>query len=96
MKDTYNSVGGSADQLAGLNQGLFDIQNLLNFSPDVICALDKEGRFLYVSVAAKEDLGYDPTELSGMNLLHFIVESDRPQSRQMLETARSRHISTRF
>ncbi len=96
MKNTPNRVISSASLSARMDQDLSGIQNLLEFSPDVVCALDKEGRFLYVSAAAKADWGYDSVELKGTCLLHFVVEADQLQTRQMLEAARSRLVSTSF
>jgi PAS domain S-box-containing protein len=96
MKDTSSSVNSSANLSAGSDRGLSGMQNLLNFSPDVICALDKEGRFLYLNAAAKTDWGYDPADLIGSSLLDHVAEADRLQTGQMLTTARNSLVSTRF
>ena len=96
MKDTSSSVNSSANLSAGSDQGLSGMQHLLDFSPDIICALNKESRFLYVNAAAKTDWGYNPAELIGSNLLDYIVEEDRLQTGQTLAAARSSLVSTRF
>ncbi|MCC7250495.1 EAL domain-containing protein [Hyphomicrobium sp.] len=38
---------------------------ILENSPDLICSFDGEGRFLEVSSASRDMLGYEPTELKG-------------------------------
>ena len=96
MKDISSSVNSFANLSSGSDQGLSGMQHLLDFSPDIICALDKESRFLFVSAAAKTDWGYDPAELIGSSLLDYIVEADRLQTGQMLEAAKSSLVSTRF
>lgn len=58
------------------------MQELLDFSPDVICIADKEGRFLQVSAAAKTVWGYDPAELVGRPFIELVVEEDRPRTLQ--------------
>jgi PAS domain S-box-containing protein len=58
------------------------VQELLDFSPDVICIADKEGRFIQVSAAAKAVWGYDPSELVGKQFIELVVEEDRPHTLQ--------------
>ena len=56
------------------------VQDLLDFSPDVICTCDKEGRFVQVSAASKAVWGYEPMELKGRPYLDFVPEADRTRT----------------
>lgn len=56
------------------------MQSLLDSSLDVICAVNREGIFVYVSAAAKRVLGYAPEELLGCRYLDFVVPEDRTKS----------------
>jgi PAS domain S-box-containing protein len=53
------------------------IQPLLDLALDVICLIDKEGRFIWVSAAAKEMWGYEPEELIGVPYMNLVVPEDR-------------------
>lgn len=51
--------------------------DLLNFSPDVICTVSREGRLLRVSAAAQELWGYEPGSLTGKSLLDLVAADDQ-------------------
>lgn len=53
-----------------------DLQKLLDFSPDVICTIDAERKFVTVSAAAKALWGYDPEELIGRDCMSLIIEEE--------------------
>ncbi|HUC81733.1 MAG TPA: PAS domain S-box protein [Flavisolibacter sp.] len=95
MKD-MNLANNAEFSEPGKDKGLFNLQNLLDFSPDIVCALDKEGRFVYVNATAKKDWGYNPEDLIKQKLVDHIVEKDRPHTQQMLAAARSSLVSTSF
>ena len=61
-------------------QPLSQVQQLLDLSPDVICSINTEGRFIAVSAAASEMWGYAPRELIGIALLDFIVPEDKERT----------------
>lgn len=88
MKRTYE-VGfpGSGSQPVDENLVL----SLLEYSPDVICVIDKEGRFLQVSAAAKQLWGYDPAGLSGSCLQDLVVAKDLPRIQHALKRAAEGH-----
>ena len=96
MKDSPAGQHNSDDPSSGYDPNLPSIQNLFESSPDIICAIDKEGRFLYASEAAKTDWGYNPGDLKGNSLLNFIIDADQPLTRQMLAAARNSLVSTNF
>lgn len=56
------------------------LRDLLRYSPDVICTLDDDGRFLFVSAAAATLWGYSQEEITGFHFIHFILEEDQPAS----------------
>jgi PAS domain S-box-containing protein len=70
------------------------LQQLLDMAPEVICAFDAEGKFLFVSAAAKEFWGYAPQELIGSSLLDFIVPEDRDRV-QWIGEKEIKEITTR-
>jgi PAS domain S-box-containing protein len=55
-------------------------QKLFDTSPDIICSLDIDGRFLFVSHAVQFVLGYLPQELIGRHYLDFVIEEDHYNS----------------
>lgn len=57
----------------------------MNSSPDVICSLDAEGRFVFVSAAARKIWGYQPNELVGRSYIDFVLPEDRARTRAMAD-----------
>jgi PAS domain S-box-containing protein len=55
---------------------MMNINKLFRFSADLICTIDVSGRFVDVSDAALEILGYLPPELSGRSYRDFIMPAD--------------------
>jgi PAS domain S-box-containing protein len=58
-------------------QALDNLQRLLDFSLDVICSVDEQGRFLTVNAAAKQVWGYDPGELVGTHYINMVFDEDK-------------------
>ena len=56
------------------------LQSLLDSSLDMICAVSREGRFVYVSAAAQKVLGYTPEEMMGKRYLDLVVAEDRAKT----------------
>jgi len=57
---------------------MIKLDKLLKLSPDLICTLDIEGRFVDVSEASLSLLGYLPAELTGKCYRNFIDLADMP------------------
>ncbi len=57
-------------------------QLIMEHSLDVICTLDGEGRFTFLSAACERLFGYKPEELVGRPYADFIHPDDLPQSHQ--------------
>lgn len=47
---------------------------------DMICLVDAEGNYIYVSAASKALLGYAPAEMLGRNMLEFMHPDDRERT----------------
>ncbi len=56
---------------------------LLDLLLDVVCVVDKEGRFLSVSAASKRVFGYSPEELIGRTTFELMHPDDREATRQL-------------
>jgi PAS domain S-box-containing protein len=72
------------------------VQDLLDFSPDVICTCDKEGRFVQVSAASRAVWGYEPRELKGRAYLDFVPEADRVRTLEAAAQVMNGQPSTCF
>jgi PAS domain S-box-containing protein len=59
-----------------LQQALNDLNKILDFSSDLICSYDDEGRFVRVNAASEFILGYKPEELIGKKYMDFIFYDD--------------------
>ncbi|MDN4165957.1 PAS domain-containing protein [Cytophagales bacterium LB-30] len=57
-----------------------NLQRILDSSLDIICTLDIEGKFVTVSAASYDVLGYLPKEMEGRNLMEFVVEADHEKT----------------
>jgi PAS domain S-box-containing protein len=47
---------------------------------EIVCALDTEGRFVYVNKSSFRLLGYQPEELLGISCFDLIIEEDKQRS----------------
>ncbi|WP_085632234.1 bifunctional diguanylate cyclase/phosphodiesterase [Pseudomonas sp. R16(2017)] len=47
---------------------------------DAVCAVDKQGRFVFVSAACEQILGYLPDELIGQAMIDFVHPADRERT----------------
>lgn len=59
---------------------LATLQRLLDSSPDVICSIDGDGRFVYVSAACRNVWGYEPKELAGKHHLDLVIPNDHSKT----------------
>ncbi|MFZ3204348.1 MAG: diguanylate cyclase [Pseudomonas sp.] len=58
---------------------------LLDLLLDVVCVVDKEGRFLSVSAASERVFGYRPEEMVGRTAFEMMHPDDRAASRALVE-----------
>jgi diguanylate cyclase (GGDEF)-like protein/PAS domain S-box-containing protein len=61
------------------------LDNLLALMQDVVCVVDHENRFIYVSPAAKHMFGYEPEEMLGRHIAEFVHPEDLPQTHQVID-----------
>ena len=59
-----------------LHKALSNLNKILDSSLDLICTVDKEGKFVSVSAASKSIWGYIPSELIGKNYIDFVFPED--------------------
>jgi PAS domain S-box-containing protein len=64
---------------------MMEINKLLHFSADLICTMDAAGRFVDVSDASLDILGYAPNELVGRSYQDFIMPVDLDAANQSLK-----------
>lgn len=51
-------------------------QRIVSFSSDLLCTIDREGRFRFVSPSSRRILGYAPDEMEGRPARDFVLEED--------------------
>jgi len=57
-------------------------QRILEFSWDILCSISRDGRFLQVSPACEDILGYQPAELLGKPYSELLVPEDQAPSEE--------------
>jgi PAS domain S-box-containing protein len=85
-----NGISRDITELVIIEKELRRLDNqhklLMNYSNDVICQLDYQGAFLYLSPAIEQITGYKIEELVGRNVAEFVhpedIESLRDSARQ--------------
>lgn len=78
-----------------LSNMLADRQRILDYSLDVICELDKEGKFIQVSKACETMWGYGQEELIGTHCTDMVVKDDKDVSLKMFAIIASGGRATR-
>jgi PAS domain S-box-containing protein len=76
-KDTSFVLERTQRDLQKCQEQLTTLQTLLNSSLDVVCSIDRDGRFVHVSAAATNVWGYEPQELVGKSYMELVVPQDR-------------------
>lgn len=74
------TVGRFAARAEALRQSEARIRKIADSSVDAIYALDREGRFTYVSPAAKSLAGFTPEEVLGRSFVEFVIEEERSRA----------------
>ncbi|MGM0951536.1 MAG: PAS domain-containing sensor histidine kinase [Pseudomonadota bacterium] len=65
-------------------------QRILEFSRDILCSISRDGRFLQISPACEDILGYRPTELLGRPYNELLVPEDQAPSQQEIHLLMTR------
>ena len=79
-KLAHDALQGSQHQLA---KALAALQSILDNSPDVICTVDVEGRFISTSKRAFDILGWSPDQLQGSAFIDLVHPADRDKTMAM-------------
>lgn len=58
------------------------LTNLMDLLVDTICVVDEEGRYVFISAACSDLLGYMPEELIGRNMIELVHPDDRERTLQ--------------
>jgi len=75
IKDKKNTI--APDSVTNyFQEPLIDLGKILDFSMDLICSCDEEGRFVWVNKASERILGYKPEELIGKKYSDLIFHED--------------------
>jgi PAS domain S-box-containing protein len=61
------------------------LEKILRFSSDMICLLDQQGKFIFVSEACKSILGYEIGEMTGRLFTDFIYPDDIEATRNIID-----------
>ena len=56
------------------------LDKLLDLLPDAVCAVDVEGRFVFISTACERILGYSQEELMGTPMIDLVHPDDRQRT----------------
>jgi diguanylate cyclase (GGDEF)-like protein/PAS domain S-box-containing protein len=56
--------------------------NFMDLLLDVVCVVDREGHFLFVSAASEQIFGYTPEEMIGRAVIDFVHPGDRERTLQ--------------
>lgn len=76
------------------------LSGALDLLPDVICAVDAEGHFVYVSGGCERIFGYPVGELIGRQMLELVHPEDRARTLQAVERIMAgepqRHFENRY
>lgn len=79
--------------MKGLNH-IAGLDELLDLSPDLICLINEDGRFLKVNKFLRQALGYSEEELVAKHFLDFIHPEDKEDSLKQFEAlARNKTLS---
>ncbi len=77
-----------------------EIGKIAEYSNDIICTIDKKGRFVWINRAVENILGYTPSEVTGQIFLGYIIKEDRIDTkkitRRLLEGDKVQNFVTRF
>lgn len=70
--------------------------NYIDLLLDMICVVDQQGRFVYVSASAESILGYAIDELIGQRMIDFVWPDDRDKTLQQAERVMAGDAITNF
>ncbi|HSI70343.1 MAG TPA: PAS domain S-box protein, partial [Gillisia sp.] len=72
------------------------LRKIMDQSLDIICTIDKEGKFVEVSAASERILGHSQEELIGEEFINYVVKEDKERTEDMGNTITSGAEVTNF
>ncbi len=82
IKRDGDKLKQSNNKIQELESKLSNLTKMMDYSLDIICTVDQEGRFITINNACQKILGYKPEELIGQSLLRFIHPDDMTKTSQ--------------
>lgn len=73
----WKPTAGKKELKIALEKTKKELKKILEFSGDVICSIDKSGRFISVSAASKSVFGYEPEELIGKTYINYVTSETK-------------------
>ncbi|MDX1721532.1 MAG: PAS domain S-box protein [Pseudomonas sp.] len=71
-------------------------QRIMQFSLDVLCSIDVQGRFSELSPSCEAVLGYKPEELIGRSFIDFVLTDDRQRTQEEAVTVMAGQTTRTF
>lgn len=71
-------------------------EKMLLHSPDMLCIIDRNGRFVDMGEACKHILGYTRIELAGKPYIEYVLPEDRERTFQTAQRIMNGHSITNF
>ncbi|WP_339889412.1 PAS domain S-box protein [uncultured Flavobacterium sp.] len=84
------------DTSVELQKTLFELNNILDSSLDVICTINVKGEFVYVNPSSLKVWGYKPEELIGNNFMNLVHDEDADATTKLAEKITSGFPSAMF
>ncbi|ANE50727.1 PAS domain-containing sensor histidine kinase [Flavisolibacter tropicus] len=95
MNSRY-SASNSYDQAHLPKFGQEQLEKLLHSLVDVVCTIDVQGNFRYVSEASLQLWGYTPEEMINTSFLTFLAPEDIEKTIQAADEIKSTYVITNF
>ncbi len=75
---------------------LIELSDVIELMLDAVCAVDRDGVFVYVSPAFETVFGYKPKDVIGLPMITFVHDEDVEKTLQTVEKILSGAVEPRF
>ncbi|WP_322629392.1 diguanylate cyclase domain-containing protein [Halothiobacillus sp.] len=72
------------------------LAKIMDLMVDAVCAVDPQGRFVFISSACERIFGYTPDELIGRNMIELVYEEDRERTLAAASNIMAGQLQTHF
>lgn len=80
LKERLGTLSAKINRAVEVNtetkKRFIDLKKMMNFSLDVNCTIDEQGKFVHISAASESLWGYKPEELIGTDYMDLIFHGD--------------------